>query len=105
MTLKRSLQRIEREQERTAVARRAFTARTEHLTRLSREVHPLLLIGSAFLVGLLGGHFIGRARLPDQRIPAFLLSPPMRKALGGLVEKLFAALAPAPPTAAGSDCP
>jgi len=97
MSTKQALARVERESTRLALAQRALAARAAPLARLTRQVNPVVLTGSAVLVGLVAGRLLGRPSLPRALEPAALLAGALQKSLAGLLETLFAAaLRPAP---------
>ena len=102
MTATQSLERVERESARTALAQRALATRAAPLSRLAGRVHPLVLTGSALAAGLLAGRLFGRPRLPRALEPATLVSSALQRALVGLLEALFSAALTREPASAGS---
>lgn len=96
MTGTPALERVERERERAATARRALSLRAEPLSRLAGRVHPLALAGAALGAGLVAGRLFGRPHLPRALEPAALVSGALQKSLAGWLETIVsAALTPA----------
>lgn len=81
MRANQALERVQRESTRVVDARNAFAVR-------AGRIHPLVLTGSALVVGLVAGRLLGRPRLPRALAPSSLLANALQRPLTGLLEQL-----------------
>lgn len=85
-------ERVARERARVLEAQHALAAHARPLARVAGNVHPLVLVGTAFAAGLFAGRVFGRPHLPPRLEPSALVSTAVERSLVAGIQLLVSTL-------------